>query len=145
MKLPPSVLALPRKGEDFSLDTDACSHQVGFALFQDQPDGRRHPIVYWSRTLTKAESNYSMTEKECLALVYGVLTCRPYLLGQWFVINTYHSALRWLMEINDPSGRLRLWRLRLAEYDFTDKHRRGHTHWQTDAASRLPTNAPTTE
>lgn len=65
----PPVLTLPRSGFDLSLDTDACIHLVGCALFQDQPNGSRIFIGYWSRTLTKAEYNYSMTEKKCLALV----------------------------------------------------------------------------
>eukprot|EP00171_Calliarthron_tuberculosum_P000592 IDg592t1 len=86
-----------------------------------------------------------MTEKECLAMVFGVLTCRPYLLGLPFVVNTDHSALRWLMTINDPSGRLMRWRLRLAEYDFIVKYRPGHTHCHADAASRVPTKAPVKE
>ncbi len=111
----PPVLALPRSGLTYSLDTDAGDHQVGCALFQTYLDGTRRPLGFLSRTLAPAERNYSVSERECLAVVYGITTCRPYLFGEHFVVNAYRAALRWLMEISDPSGRLMRWRLRLAE------------------------------
>ncbi len=77
----PPVLALPKSGKPHSLDTDARAHQVGCALFQEQEDGSRGPIGFWSRTLAHAERNYSASERECLALVYGITTCRSYYLG----------------------------------------------------------------
>eukprot|EP00171_Calliarthron_tuberculosum_P013079 IDg13079t1 len=106
-----------RKG-GFSIDTDACDHQVGFALFQEQEDGKRKAVGYWCRTLTAAEKNYSMMEKECLALVYGIVTCHPYLLGHKFIANIDHSALL--------------------------KYRRGRSNCHADAASRVPSDSPTT-
>eukprot|EP00171_Calliarthron_tuberculosum_P000507 IDg507t1 len=80
------------------------------------PDRSLRPVGFWSRTLNAAEKNYSPTERECLAVIYGVTTCRPYLYGQRFKVVTDHNSLRWLLEINDPaSGRLMRWRIRLAE------------------------------
>ena len=101
----PPILALPKLGLPYSLDTDASNEQVGAALFQEE-DGERRPIGFWSRTLHAAERNYATPEKECLAVVWGVTTLRPYLQGVRFTVHTDHSALRWLLEISDPSGRL---------------------------------------
>ena len=36
------------------------------------PDGYKKPIGFVSRTLIKAEKNYSQLEKEGLACIYGV-------------------------------------------------------------------------
>ena len=47
-----------------------------------------------------------------------MLTLRPYLLGDEFVLNTDHYALKWLMTVQNPSGRLLRWRLRLCEFRY---------------------------
>ena len=59
----PPVLGLPKSDLPYSVDTDACNQQVGCALPQSYPDGTRHPIGFWSRSLTPAAKNYSVGEK----------------------------------------------------------------------------------
>ena len=51
------ILRLPLADLPYSVDTDACNHQVGCALLQTYPDGTRHPIGFWSRSLNPAEKN----------------------------------------------------------------------------------------
>ena len=136
----PPVLALPKAGKTYVLDTDACNYQLGCVLMQEQDDGSHRPIGYWSRSLTKAEKNYSTTEKECLAIVWAVLTLRPYLEGNRFTLRTDHHSLRWIMNLADASGRLQRWRLRLADFEYDIVHRAGVKHQAADALSRLPTN-----
>ena len=135
----PPVLSLPRVGLPYEIDTDACEHQIGFTLFQYQ-DRKRKPIGFWSRTLSPHEKNYHMTEKECLAIVYAIRTCRHYLMGEKFTVLTDHNSLSWLMKINDPSGRLMRWRLRLAEYNFDVRYKKGAQNWCADFASRMHTS-----
>ena len=119
----PPVLALPKYGRPYTLDTDACDYQVGCVLLQLQEDNTLRPVGYWYRTLTKAEKNYSTTEKECLAIVWAVLMLRPYLEGSKFTLRTDHDSLRWIMNLSDASGRLQRWRLRLSEYEYDVVHR----------------------
>ncbi|CDF33720.1 unnamed protein product [Chondrus crispus] len=78
--------------EKCPLDTDACAYQVGCTLLQEQPSGERVPIGYWSRALTDAEKNYTTTEKECLVVVWSILTLRPYLYRNTFDLGTDHEA-----------------------------------------------------
>ena len=139
----PPILALPKPGLPYSVDTDASDVQIGAALFQEH-DNVRKPIGFWSRTLHAAERNYSTSEKECLAVVWGITTLRPYLQMEQFTVHTDHSSLRWLMEINDPSGRLMRWRLRLSEFDFTVVYKKGKLNTQADALSRLKSSGHTT-
>lgn len=140
----PPVLALPRAGYSYTLDTDACDYQVGCVLLQEQPDKTLRPVGYWSRSLTKAEKNYSTTEKECLAIVWAALMLRPYLEGVRFTLRTDHSALRWILNLADASGRLMRWRLRLSDFDYEVKHRAGVKHQAADTLSRLRTDGADT-
>jgi len=136
----PPILALPRADGHFTLDTDACDRQVGCVLLQAQPDDQMRPVGYWSRTLTAPERNYSTTERECLAVVWAVLLLRPYLDGVRFTVRTDHSALRWILNLNDTTARLTRWRLRLMEFEFEVVHRKGIKHQAADALSRLETS-----
>ena len=91
---------------------------------------------YASRLLKGAEVHYGITEKECLAVVWAVKHFRVYLHGTKFIVITDHSALKWLMTINDPTGRLARWSLYLQAYDFEIIHRKGKKHTNVDALSR---------
>ena len=136
----PPVLTLPRAGQSYILDTDACQTQVGCVLLQEQEDGSApKQIGYWSRTLSSAERNYTTTERECLAIVWSILMLRPYLDGSEFTIRTDHDSLKWLLNLSDASGRLQRWRLRLQEFTYDIQYRPGAQHKAADAVSRLST------
>ncbi len=130
---------MPDPNKPFSVDTDACQYQIGAALFQEDRESVRPPIGFWSRTIQPAERNYSASERGCLAVIWAVQTLRPYLQGSHFAVFTDHSALKWMMNLTDPSGRLARWRLRLLEFDFTIRYRKGKENNVADAVSRLPT------
>ena len=52
-------------------------------------------VCYVSRTISRAQSKYSPTRRELLALVTFTRNYRPYLLGRKFTIVTDHSALQY--------------------------------------------------
>lgn len=134
------ILQMPDFTENrgtFKLRTDASDIGVGAILLQIQ-EGQWHVIEYSSKTLTSAERNYTVTEKECLAILVGLRKFRHYLLGQQFIIETDHSALTWLRTCKHPPGRLLRWALSIAEYDFIIQHRKGDQMQDADALSRAP-------
>eukprot|EP00731_Ephydatia_muelleri_P030634 Em0022g148a len=86
------ILVYPQFGSEatpFILETDASDVGIAAVLQQDG-----HVIAYASRALSKSEKNYSVIQKECLAIVYGTKQFRHYLLGRSFTVLTDHAPLQ---------------------------------------------------
>jgi len=130
------ILAYPDFTLPFELYVDASDDALGMVLGQIQ-NGREVVISYSGRKLLPAEKNYSVTEREALAAVACVKYFQPYLYGRKFTIHTDHNAVRWLMNIREPTGRLARWALLLQQYDFEISHRSGKSNGNADALSRL--------
>jgi len=71
---------------------DASAYAIGTVLSQGKV-GDDRPIAYASRVLSRAEQNYSTTEKELLAIVWAVKRFRPYIYGTKFKDVTDHKPL----------------------------------------------------
>ena len=89
-------------------------------------------IYYSSRTLNDAQQNYTMTDKEFLAVVFTLEKFWPYLLGSKPVIFTDHSALKYLMTKKEAKARLIQWNLLLQEFDLEIRDKRGIENAVTD-------------
>jgi hypothetical protein len=68
-------------------------------------------IAYCSRQLNSAEPTYSVTELELLPLLFATKQFRCYLYGRKFIVHKDHRALKWLLNLQDPSSRLSLGQL----------------------------------
>ena len=136
------ILKHPEFNKPFYLYSDASAYGIGVILKQDDDNGSRKVVAYASRTLNQAEQNYSATERECLAIVFGTQKFRPYLFGTKFTVVTDHCALCWLMKVRNPNGRLARWSLCLQEFDYEIQYKSGKTHLDADALSRAPVDPP---
>ncbi|GJU89544.1 reverse transcriptase domain-containing protein [Tanacetum coccineum] len=86
--------------------------------------------------MTEAESNYTTTEKEMLAVVYAFEKFRSYLIMNKSVVYTDHSALKYLFNKKDAKARLLRWVLLLQELDFKVIDTKGAENYAADHLSR---------
>ncbi|KAF2885406.1 hypothetical protein ILUMI_20751 [Ignelater luminosus] len=138
------VLATPDFSLPFTLQCDASEVGLGCVLTQDQA-GVEKVIASASRSLSRAERNYRATEKECLAMVFGVEKFRAYIKGTTLTVITDHHSLLWLHRMRDPSGKLARWSVRLQQFNFNLAHRKGKFNVVPDALSRSPVELPCIE
>ena len=107
--LSPPILIYPDMTKPFVLQTDASQYAIGAVLSQLDSEGHDHPIAYISRTLNKHELNYSVVEKECLAVVFACENFRHFLYGMGVTIITGHTPLQWLANNKTLSRKLIRW------------------------------------
>nr|GEV08032.1 reverse transcriptase domain-containing protein [Tanacetum cinerariifolium] len=87
--------------------------------------------------MTEAESNYTTTEKEMLAVVYAFEKFRSYLILNKSIMYTDHSALKYLFAKKDSMERVLRWVLLLQEFTFKVVDIKGAENLVADHLSRL--------
>ncbi|GJZ65117.1 reverse transcriptase domain-containing protein, partial [Tanacetum coccineum] len=122
--------------QPFELMCDASDYAIGAVLGQ-RIEKHFQPIHYVSKTMIEAETNYTTTEKEMLAVVYAFEKFRSYLIMNKSVVYTDHSALKYLFKKKDAKARLLRWVLLLQEFDFDFIDTRGAKNYAADHLSRL--------
>nr|GEY90132.1 reverse transcriptase domain-containing protein [Tanacetum cinerariifolium] len=130
------ILIAPNWDLPFELMCDASDFAIGAVLGQRYEKHFR-PIHYASKTLIEAESNYTTTEKEMLAVVYGFEKFRSYLIMNKYIVHTDHSALKYLFAKKDAKARLLRWVLLLQEFDFDVLDTKGAENLAADHLYRL--------
>ncbi|GFV48740.1 retrovirus-related Pol polyprotein from transposon 297 [Trichonephila clavipes] len=103
------VLQLSNFTEQFNLFTGASGVGIGAVLNQNH-----RPIAFASRTLNKAERNYTVTERECLVVIWALNKFKTYF------------------------GSLPVKALKLSEFNIEWEHRPGVQNVFADVLSRNP-------
>ncbi|KAF9760594.1 Retrovirus-related Pol polyprotein from transposon [Nosema granulosis] len=129
--------AQPDFKKEFILTTDASDIGIGAILTQKDAAGREQMIAAFSKSLDKAQKNYSVTDKELLGIVKSIEHFRHYLLGKQFTLRTDHKALAYMWEAKNPCSRILRWSLKLQEYCFKVEYIKGENN-VADALSRIP-------
>jgi hypothetical protein len=138
------LLQYPDFTRQFVSTTNASNDAIRAVLSQG-PVGKDLPNAYTSRTLNNAERNYPTIEKELLAIVWGCTYFRQYLYGRKFTIVTDRCPLTWICSVKDPTSRLLRWRLKLEEYEYKVKYKKGSSNTNADALSRIHVTEGCTE
>lgn len=136
-------LSLPDMSKPFHLYTDASNHSIGAVLTQLDEEGFPKPVAFGSKKLKPAETKYSVTEREALAIVFFTNYYRQYLLGKKFYIYTDHAPLTSSLKFKDSFNRIARWTLSLSNFDFELKYLAGKLNKVADFMSRQINNIET--
>ena len=134
------LLAHPKEGCEYILDTDASTWAIGAVLSQIQPNAAGHPeerpIAYASRLLLPRELNYCTRKRELLAIYEWVQYFQHYLAGQKFTVRTDHDSLKGIHSLAKVPGQFARWIDYLNAFTFDIKVRPGQLHDNADFLSR---------
>ena len=115
--------------KQLGLACDASTKSVG-CVPSHLIDGVERPIAFYSRTLKPAEKNYSVLDREALAVICVVNKFHCYLYGWSFIIQRDHKPLDKLLHeriklSHVAATRIKRWSLDLSAYDYSWKYRSG--------------------
>ena len=99
-----------------------------------------YAIYFISKNMTPAEFNYTVIEKEFLAVIYAINKFRYCITGYPTFVHTDHSAIKYLMNKSVTNARVTRWLLLLQEFDITIVDRLGKENVVTDFLSRIKTD-----
>ena len=134
----PPILAYPDFKQPFELHTDASIKALGAVLYQTQGDQKR-VIAYASRSLTKAERNYSAFKLEFLALKWAVTEkFADYLTLNHFSVITDNNPLTHVLSSAKVDATGQRWVAALGQFDFDISYRPGINNADADGMSRYP-------
>ena len=130
------VLCIADPSKPYILYTDASDIALGAVLMQRDEDGQLHPIAYASKTLNDAQKNYTVTDRECLAIVWALEHFNTYCEGHKYTVVTDHAALSFLRNTTHSKQRMHRLALRLQPYELTVQYSPGKTNYAADLLSR---------
>jgi len=107
---------------------------MGAVLLQRFDDGE-HPVAYFSKRFSGAETRYSTYEQELFALSAAILNWKTYLEGVKFTVRTDHNPLRFLHSQKELTKRQARYINRLLPFSFTIEYKKGKENI-ADALSR---------
>ena len=124
-----------------TVETDGSDVAIGAVLSQrfEHPTvpGKTelHPVAFWSRSLNAAERNYTVGEKELLAIIDCFVEWRHYLfsLESPFTVYTDHKNLTYFQTKRQLNRRQSRWSEILADYRYTLVYRPGKNGGLPDA------------
>ena len=129
---------------DFELptkvETDASDGVVSGILSQQQKDELWKPVAFFTKTMSPAECNYPIHDKELLAIIKAFEEWRAYLEGlqrkEPFLVYSDHQALEYFITTKKLSARQARWAELLARYNFQIKYQLGKENYKADALTR---------
>ena len=130
------VLRAPNPNKDYILETDASDEALSATILQYDENNDLHPIAYASKTLNDAQRNYTVTDREALAIVWGLEHFKSFCEGHRYTAVTDHAALRYLYTAKNKTPRLHRLLLRLQPYEVKLHYRAGKDNHAADLLSR---------
>eukprot|EP01133_Synstelium_polycarpum_P003852 gene3852-4449_t len=135
-----STLFVPNYENPFYIDTDASQYGLGYVIYQMEELERRH-ILYGSKTFSSAERNYTVLEKEFLAIITSLRNNHYMLFNYKTHVRTDHQNITFIYsQMKVPlSDRISRWVQILSSYNPILEYISGGKNVYADAISRSMT------
>ena len=120
------------------LETDASDFAKGSILSQAEPDGKWHPLAFYSKKFSPAEINYDIHDKEMSAIVDSFKQWEHWLIGSLHPVLVYtdHKNLEYFTTTKVLNRRQARWADYLSLFDFKIIFHLGRENGKADALSR---------
>jgi transposase InsO family protein len=136
------ILAIFDRTKPIFIYTDASGVGIGAVLKQEQSDGSRRPVAYFSKKLSRAQGKRKAIYIESLAIREAIRFWRFWLIGRRFTVITDHKPLQHLNlkartdeELGDLANEL-------LQFDFDVLYEPGSSNYEADSLSRNPVFPP---
>ena len=132
------VLMMPDQTKPFQIETDASRYATGAVLTQLDSNGDQHPISFISKTLSPAEWNYEIYDRELLAIIRALEEWRHYIQGSphTTIVLSNHKNLTYYREAQKLTRQQACWSLYLSKFDVKLIHTPGNKMVQSDTLSQ---------
>jgi hypothetical protein len=132
------TLAMPSDDGKYRVECDPSYYALGSILSQQQPDEMWRPVAFASWTMSPAQRNYQVYDKEFLAIMHSLTEWRKYLLGTKHTVEviTDHRNLEYYRKPQNLTCQQADLVSQLQEYDLELKHRPGRLHGKADFLSQ---------
>jgi len=137
------ILSMWEPDRPTRVESDASGFATGGVLSQKQDDGLWHPIAYRSESMSEAERNYEIYDREMLGVIRALEDWRHFLEGlpEPFEIITDHRNLEYWKSAQNLTRRQARWHIWLSRFDFKITHKPGSTMLVADPLSRQGNHA----
>ncbi|KAG0439306.1 Transposon Tf2-9 polyprotein [Dictyocoela muelleri] len=124
-----TLLHFPDMNKPFILESDASDRGIGAVLKQENTI-----VGLYSAKFNKSEENYSVVEKETLAIVKAVLHFKTIIFNSKIIVKTDNWDL---LSIGPLTKRMERWKVILEEFDINIEYLKGANNKFADTFSRL--------
>jgi len=130
--------------QPITIETDASNYVTAGILSQPRRDGKLHPVAYQSKTMTKAQCNYDVHDKELLAIVKALKDWRRYVSNteDRITILTDHQNLVPFLTTKKLVGRQIRWTEILSQYYIKIEYQPGKEGGKLDTLTRRAGDLP---
>src|ERR1700709_2593277 len=99
------VLILPDESRMYRLEADSSNFASGAILSQESSDSKWHPMVLFSKSFSPVQCNYTIHDKEMLAIVRSLEEWGHFLEGSQLLVEiwTDHKNLEYFQKSQNPN------------------------------------------
>ncbi|EYC40353.1 hypothetical protein Y032_0618g710 [Ancylostoma ceylanicum] len=132
----PNLEGASRGTHPFIIYTDASGSGLGAVLCQEGADKMLHPLYFASKSLSRAERNYHITDLEALGVVFALKKFHFFIYGLKTIVRTDHKSLTSLFKQSNVSAKVLRWALEVQKYKLEIQYVAGKANAVADALSR---------